>query len=586
MRGAALGGLCYDMVAHITTTHALAVLLVGQVACSAISQAQRTEASDSLARARWEIVLRNRAFVIPERVVQGLPIQPTLGVWFRPTARVLIGADAQTVDNSGPGIQGDYLVSRTVPGGGSGNFLQEITYAARVSTATPRSHNGFAIEATWSRGVRSYFAMERTTGDTVWGNRRREVPMLEGSFSHHRAGGAGAIGAAIAWLARDDAMYLRALPGETRHFGTLTGVSANGSLQLTEQLQGFARLFVPVTGNNTIHRSDGRPAQTLVYDAGVRLILSPSATGELFLSNALGNTGALSVIADREYRAIGVGLRAYPDAGRQRDDGALVRDTARGAPIVAPSVSGVWLARGDASVRVRRSAQGLLAAAEWTPVRGVQGGVFLDLLDGVRDEGELGGLVRVGVLTSRSAGLPNAAVVAAASRTNNPLVNLLAGSWEEIHRLGLPKGGFRFGDESGVEGRLYVIALALPLEWYSGPTTVRLVPTVGYVQRNGVQLSGASLGVQRQLSEHFAAGADVGVVLGKGNTLMRDGRRHATPFGAIAEWHSGGAHAQSKFPLAVELFLTNRAGDSPFHSLRVRADRAVSGGLGVRIGVR
>ena len=45
--------------------------------------------------------------------------------------------------------------------------------------------------------------------------------------------------------------------------------------------------------------------------------------------------------------------------------------------------------------------------------------------------------------------------------------------------------------------------------------------------------------------------------------------------------HSGESdeHAQ---PLSLELFLTNRAGDSPFHVLRVRSGGAISAGIGMR----
>ncbi len=585
-RCAALGGLYLDNVAHVTNTRAWLLVLIAQFACSSLSQAQRPDAFELAARERWEFVMRNRAFIIPERVVQGLPMQPTLGFWYRPTRRIQLGVDAQTVDNSGPGVQGNYLVSRTVPNGGSGNFLQEITYDARVALLPASSRHRLDVELTWSRAVRSYFAIERTTHDSVWGNRRRDVPMIEANYVQRSRSAEVGLGGVIAWLARDDALYLRALPGETRHFGTLTGLRANGALRLTAPLRSFVRAFVPLTGNNSIARPDGRPARVLAYDAGLQLALSAYATGEVFISNTLGNTGALSVVADREYRALGAGLRVYPQAARERDQDALVRDAEHPSPLGLASISGVWLPSGAASARVRRSGQGTLAAGEWAPVRGVQGGIFLDLLDGVRDEGELGGVIRVALLANRGDHVPNVAVVTAASRTNNPLVNLLAGSWEEIRRLGLPKGSFNFGDENGLEGRLYTITVALPVEWYVGATTIRLAPTAGYVQRNGVQLSGVSLGVQRALTQRLSVGGDIGVAIGEGNVILRNGRSHAIPFGVTTAWHRDGAASATKFPLALEAFLTNRAGDSPFHSLRVRADRALSAGLGIRIGRR
>ncbi|MEO7966936.1 MAG: hypothetical protein ABIT38_23815, partial [Gemmatimonadaceae bacterium] len=239
----ALGDLCHKLAITVACGPMLCAV-AASLASSAPLHAQRPEAYDSL-QPRWEIVLRSRAFVIPESVVQGLPLQPTLAIWWRPTRRLQLGLDAQTVDNSGPGVQGNYSASRTVPGGGSGNFLQEITYEARGELLDPRSANQLHTALSFSRAVRSYLAIERTTHDSISGNRRRGVLTLEAQYARRLPKGSVEAGGVVSWLARDDALYLRALPAESRHFGPLAGLHASGELRLTGPLDAWGRVFVP-----------------------------------------------------------------------------------------------------------------------------------------------------------------------------------------------------------------------------------------------------------------------------------------------------------------------------------------------------
>ena len=540
--------------------------------------------------------MRNRVFLIPERVVQGLPMQPTLAAWWRPVDRLQLGFDAQTVDNSGPGVQGGYSVSRTVPGGGSGNFLQELTLAARGELIeSTRSSQQLHVELSLSRAVRSYLGVERRTGETFGGNRRRNVPALAVDYERRVGRASLRLGGAVASLASDDAMYLRRLPGERRRFGTLAGPRLAGELRVAGPLRGWAHVFVPLAGNNSIERDSGRPARAPAFDAGLRLMLSPFASGELFVSNALGNTGALSMLSDREYRAVGAGLRLHPDvpSATVSGDGDPDNETdassghrRRTAPLALPALASPSLEMHAAALRVRYGTQGLMASAEWAPVPGVQGGAFLDLLSGTRDEGELGAVIRVLLHDGRRRTAPRVALVAAASRTNNPLVNLLAGNWREIERLGLGKGGFRFGDEDGYEGRLYVVTLALPFEWeLPRGTQLRVAPTAGYVQRNGVQLSGVAVGAEHPVTRALTLAADGGLAIGKGNVLLSDRRARALPWSVGAGWRPGAADEGPLASVTLEGFVTNRAGDSPFHTLRVRAQRGVSIGGGIRVGM-
>jgi hypothetical protein len=318
------------------------------------------------------------------------------------------------------------------------------------------------------------------------------------------------------------------------------------------------------------------------------LRLNPALDAELFASNALGNTGALAFIPDREYQAIGAGLRMRPGT---RFSAATEAHAEAGAPaqrlapaIALAAVSGASLSRGEGLTRVRAGGQGILASAEFAPVEALQLGLFLDYLRGTRDEGELGATARLKLFERKATHPVRVGLVVAASRTNNPLVNLLAGRWDELERLGLPKGGFHFGDENEREGRVYVITGAVPVEGrLASRTTVRVAPVAGYVQRWGLQLSGLAAGIEQEVSPALAFAFESGVAVGKGNVLTAGGREHALPLTATLAWSPGATLTNvSKHRVAFDAYLTNRAGDSPFHTLRVRAGNRLSGGIGVR----
>ncbi|MEP7344600.1 MAG: hypothetical protein ABI877_05020 [Gemmatimonadaceae bacterium] len=422
-----------------------------------------------LRRGEFEFLLRNRALVVPERVVGGLTIQPTLGARWRMTEGIRLTIDAQTVDNSGPGRQGTYLASRVVPGGGSGNFLQEI--AVEASAAFLPNDAGvphLIASASLSRGVRSYFAHDDAAGKSFGGNRRRLIPTIElGGYQSGRWGSVtGAVGTVV--LPDDDALYLRAIPGETRRFGVVVGPRISANLNLAEAFSVWGRAFAPLTGNNSINRSSGRPARAMSYDAGVRLGLNPALDFELFASNALGNTGALSFIPDREYQSIGAGLAMRPGTRFELSRASRadpVRDLEYAYAERPATVLGArTLPVRSALLRVRNSTEAFSAAVEYSLVDHLSFGAFLDYPRATIDEGELGALVRLTLVDERDRAPVTVGMVVAASRTNNPLINFLTGRRDELQRRGLGRGGFRFGDENSDEGRLYVIALALPIE--------------------------------------------------------------------------------------------------------------------------
>jgi hypothetical protein len=349
------------------------------------------------------------------------------------------------------------------------------------------------------------------------------------------------------------------MPGETRTFGTVVGPEGGASVQISRPLELWGRAFLPVSGHNTIARGTGRPARAPAYDVGVRLRLTDALSSEVFLSNALGNTGALAYVADREYPSIGAGVAFRPGAKLVQTFTDLVDGSDR---VAAPhrALSAHSSTRGDRSVTLGGGMQGVVASAALSPVDQLEFTAFLDYPNGSIDEGELGGSGRVALLTARGGSPYSISIVAAASRTNTPMINLLSGSRDELERRGLEKGGFDFGDENIDEGRVYVIVGALPIERRIGArSTLHITPIVGLAQRSGTQIVGGVAGIDRSFAPSFAGSLSLGGDFGsKGNVLTRDGRDHVPVWTAAATWATRGMRSHG---FALDAQLTNRVGD-------------------------
>jgi hypothetical protein len=561
-----------------------AATIVSAITIAASSSHAQTTGVDSGIPRPFEVSVRSRLFLIPERVVDGVTLQPTIGLSWSPLASLRLTLDAQSVDNSGPGTQGRFAARRIPsPGARSGNFVQEIALA--TDWGLWRNDDGLvrlALKTAFSHGNRSYTVTDSLGAVIGSGNRESVIPSgalaLEGSGERFAA----SLGFAAVAFARHDAAYLRALPGEPRTFGVVLGPELAITRRLTIPFSLWGRVFAPISGNNTIVRSRGRPGRAVVYDAGVRLHVNEALSADVFLSNALGNTGALGYSADREYRAIGSGLSFNPGVRSlgTRVETMTVSGDGTFASQVAPINPG-HLRRGDWWLRAAGGSQGVLTSAGITPVDALELGAFLDASSGRVNEGELGTMAKLLLLDPSRGKRASLGAVVAISRTNNPMINLLAGRRDELDRLGLDKGGFHFGDENEQEGRVYVITAALPIQWRLGTRgSLRAAPVVATAQRSGVQIAGIVVGGSRDLNGSFVADASVGVDAGsKGNVVTADGREHVPVWRASLLWHPYVLRSRG---IALDGYVTNQIGDSPFHALRARADGDVAVGAGLR----
>jgi hypothetical protein len=530
----------------------------------------------------------------------GLTGQPTFAISWGATDNLEITLDAQTVDNAGPGEQGDLLARRTTAEG-SGNFFQELTLQAKQRIWENLEDN-FALSGVLavSRGIRSYQFFNENGQLDSGSNTEELVVSLELPFTVQTdERWQFTLSPKVAFLPEDNALYFRRLPdNDDDSFGTTLGLAGAVSYQVNPRLILWGDTFIPFTGNNSLNQDTGRPARSIAFNTGLRYLVNPRLATDLFISNTLGNTGALSAIADRESISLGLGvtfLPAFTAANRQYPQ--HFRDTQNPPPFIPAGfgfLDGGTIANQQLLTTLQGGSQGLLAAIQYGLLDDLEIGGFIDSISGDTDESEIGLSGKIRFLHQADGDPFTLSGLVTVSKSNNVLLNFLSGNANELENRGLEEEGFVFSsevcsDNGGVsknDGECLMITLSAPMHYQlENGSAVWLTPTLGYVQRNGLEIAGFNLGGSVPLGQKITAIAEAGFNLtGDGNALVDDDRKNLIPWALGVRWN-----AASLFNLPVtrnlgpqvELYLTNRVGSSPFQTLRVREDNDIAVGVGL-----
>jgi hypothetical protein len=526
---------------------------------------------------------------------RGLTFQPTIGVSFGITKDLEITLDYQTVDNEGPGRQGAFAAQRTTSRGGS-NFFQDFTFQAKYrlwqNPAGTQALGGvFAI----TRGERSYRFIQN--GRVVAGDDTKDqvIPSLEFPYTVTSGGSEPrlqfTLSPKIAFLPEDNALYFRRPPvANPGSFGTTLGLAGGANYRLSSRFVLWGDAFVPFTGNNTINRTTGLPARTVAFNAGLRYLFNPRLAADLFVSNTLGNTGALSLIADRESPFLGLGVTFLPGiTSANRRYPTSFRSTQQPPPPTPAGfafLDGGTIPAGQVLTTVQGGSQGLLAALQVGVLDDLELGAFLDYVSGTTDESQFGFSGKVRFLHQADGDPVTVSAVATLARSNNVLINLLENNANEFAERGLRKGGFAFSNERGEQGELFIITLSAPVNYkFKSGSEVWLTPTLGFIQRNGLQIAGVNLGGSLPVYKNLNAIAEVGFDFsGKGNGFSGNTRATLIPWNLGLRWSP--FSEQQNSGVQLEAYLTNRVGSSPFENLRVRSDNSLGVGVGVRLPVQ
>lgn len=525
----------------------------------------------------------------------GLTGQPTLGVTWGITDNLELTLDAQTVDNSGPGRQGRFDVKRINDDDTSPNFFQEITLQGKQriweNESGTQALSGVVAVSTGVQG-RPYRFTELNGAIASSGRNSGLVTSFELPFTIAPSDRLQlTLSPKIAFFPDSNALYFTRPPvGNPDSFGTTFGLAGGVTYQLLPRLLLWGDAFIPVTGNNSINRATGSPARTVAFNAGLRYLVNPRLATDLFVSNTLGNTGAMSVIGDRAYTSLGLGVTFLPGVTSANRRYAQSFGKNQQPP---PStfagfgfLDGGTVANQQLLLNLQGGSQGLLGALRYGLLDDLELGIFLDYVPGIIDESQFGFSGKIRFLHQADGDPFTLSGVATLARSNNVLINLINDNRNEFEQRGLEKGGFAFSNEGA--GELFIITLSAPMHYqFEGGSAVWLTPTLGFIQRNGLQIAGLNLGGSVPLGRDIDAIAEAGInFTSDGNAFIDNTLENAIPWTVGVRWQPSTLFGISENSPQIEAYLTNRVGSSPFETLRVRADNDLAVGVGLLLPIQ
>jgi hypothetical protein len=523
----------------------------------------------------------------------GLTGQPTFGISWGVTDKLELTLDAQTVDNSGPGNQGPFKALRINPDNTGPNLFQEFTFQAKQrlwqNEEGTQALSG-VVAASLGNAGRPYRFFDET-GAISNGKNNEIVTSLELPFTIRTDNRLQlTLSPKVAFLPNDNALYFNTPPVEKPgSFGTTFGLAGGISYQLNPRLILWGDAFVPLTGNNTINRDTGLPARTIAFNAGLRYIVNPRLATDLFVSNTLGNTGPLSIVTDSDNPSLGLGITYLPGiTSANRRYSQHFHATQQPPPDTVAGfglLDGGTIANQQLRLSLQGGEQGLLTGIRYGLLDDLEIGAFLESIPGTVDESALGLSGKVRFLHQADGDPFTLSGLVTVARSNNVLVNLINDNRNELEERGLEKSGFAFSNEKA--GELLIITLSTPMHYqFKGGSAIWLTPTLGFVQRNGLEIAGLNLGGSVPLARGLDAIAEAGLELsGNGNAFVGNNRETVIPWTVGLRWHPASLLGIPKTSaisgLQLEAYVTNRVGTTPFGSLRVRADNDTAIGVGL-----
>ena len=523
----------------------------------------------------------------------GLTGQPTFGISWGVTDNLELTLDAQTVDNSGPIRQGPFNAQRINPDATGPNFFQEFTFQAKQrfweNEQGTLALSGVAAASLGNAG--RPFRFFNATGPISNGQNNQIVPSLELPFTlKPDSRWQFTLSPKVAFLPDDNALYFNRFPTEkSRSFGTTFGLAGGISYQLNPRLILWGDAFVPLTGNNTINRETGLPARIVAFNAGLRYIVNPRLATDLFVSNTLGNTGALSLVADRDYPSVGLGITYLPGITAANRRYSQHFGTTQQPPPNTPAgfalLDGGTVPNKQLLLSFQGGNQGLLTGFRYGLLDDFEIGAFLESIPGNVDESQLGVSGKIRFLHQADGDPFTLSGLVTVARANNVLINLISNNRNELQKRGLEKGGFVFGNEK--IGEVLILTLSTPMHYqFKGGSAIWFTPTLGFVQRSGLDVAGLNLGGSVPLAKDLDVIAEAGLDLsGKGNAFMGNKRETVVPWTVGLRWRPasvlGISDKSAISGLQLEAYVTNRVGTTPFGSLRVRADNDIAIGAGL-----
>ncbi len=487
----------------------------------------------------------------------------------------------QHVDSSSPVKQGEFISERTEDNEAALELKQRIW-----SNEAGLALSG-VVSASW--GTRGF--MFTRDGEATEVNNRDIFTSLAVPFT-------ASVGdrwqfniiPTVAFFKDESAVFFRRIPGSDDSFGTVFGLGGGVSYKINSKLSILGDVFFPLTGNNSINRDSGQPDKAIAYNVGFRYLTNPRLALELYATNTFASYAPLSLTADRDFMGLGASLVFMPDlvAANRNGDGDSNQDTELITRDGLAYFDGGTLPSGKLAVQLQGGNQGVLTALRYGVLKDFEAGIFLDYVGGEVDESEQGISAKVRFLNQAENAPFTLSVAATASLTNEPFINFINDDADVFEDRDLNKTVpfFTSGGDDLSNGKLIVATFSLPLHYeINSNAAVWFTPTLGYVQRRGLEIGGFNLGGAIAVNEEVSLLAEVGAnFFGEGNSFIDGQLEDRIPWTAGVRWtplslFNLEASKDNNNPY-LELYLTNRVGSSTWHQSRVREDNDLGIGVG------
>ncbi|MFM2313762.1 MAG: hypothetical protein RLZZ04_3038 [Cyanobacteriota bacterium] len=492
----------------------------------------------------------------------------------------------QHVDSSSPVKQGDFVSERTE----DNEAALELKRRIWENSSGDRSLSG-VVAASW--GTRGFMFTQDGTVTEI--NNRDVFVSLAAPFTAD-VGDRWQLSLipTVAFFKDESAVFFHRLPNDQdSSFGTVLGLGAGVTYQVNSQLSLVSDVFLPLTGNNSINRDSGAPDQAIAYNAGLRYLKNPQLALDLYATNTFASFAPLSLTADRDFLGLGANIRFMPDAlpGNRQDNQPHKPESLTTDGVAF--FDGGTLPSGKLTLSLQQGSQGLLAAVRYGFLKDFEVGIFLDSVSGEVDESEQGIGAKIRLLNQQDNSPITLSAAGTVSLTNEPFLNFVNNDADTFARRDLAKTVpiFTPGGDDGSRGKLLILTASLPIHYQiNSQTAVWFTPTLGYAQRQGLEIGGFNFGGAIAVTKEVSLTAEFGAnLVGEGNSF-NNGRLadklpgtigvRWQPLSLLAEKTTKKNTRDNSNPY-LEIYLTNRVGSSPWHQLRVREGNSLGVGVGL-----
>jgi uncharacterized protein YjbI with pentapeptide repeats len=504
----------------------------------------------------------------------------------------------QQVDSNSPGRQGPFIVNRAGVGGqtpGNDEFTLQLKQKIWKNSDRSLELSGLAAVSFAPGPRRNTF---RNGGGTITKENNAIVPELQLPLTATLGKRIKlTLSPTLAFFPSDSALFLSTAPGVGGSFGTTFGFTGAASFQVFERLTLWADAFVPLTGNNSISPSSGRPNQEIAFNAGLRYLVNPRLAFDVFATNTEGSVGPVALTTQPDSIGVGANLVFMPDfiPGNRRiadNHGGVL-----GEPDSPRTIDGLGffdggtVPKGKLAFHLQGGNQGLLTAVRVGVLKDFELGAFFESISGRVDESEQGFSGKVRLLNQDKGAPFTLSAAGTVSITNDVFANFNNNDRTAFEALGIPEGTPFLGNLDRGD-RLFLVTATLPVHYrISDRANVWFTPTLGIVQRSGLETAGFNLGGEFEVIPAFSVLAEVGAdFVGKGNAFTGNGNglvdripwNFAVRVDPLRLFDNDIDTSRANRP-NIEVYITNRVGSSTWHQLRVRDQNEIAVGAGLLI---